>query len=220
LKALIDDLTKAAEGGYAGFKDKAHGWGHNLFSDSTEKQLWDLMGAPAEGAYIAKLAEIKAIIDEANIAEGSRKKTLLDSKKTEQPDCSKLPKGAITTANKATFIQKAKAGWDTFKKALDCLKSQASVAYLLAKITEIVIDYLIEIFAGVLGLAVKAMKIIYYSVKASYYVFKALELKDKTEEEKINERSGFWGKAVGCAIRIVLILLHVPDAKRKMRKIK
>jgi len=81
----------------------------------------------------------------------------------------------------------------------------------MLNITELVTK-LIETLAGVFGIALTVLRIVYYGVKALYYWHQAHSTED------VDDKSLNWGKAAGCGIRIVLIALHV--GKRKMKKLK
>ena len=147
----------------------------------------------------------------------------LNIEKNKKPDCSKLPSDKVYEDNKVTILDKFAGGWSSLKYIGKCvIESLPNQGYehLKDRITNLLKDIGLEflkklliVFGTVVSniltfFAIKAFKILWWIIKAVYYIFKAI-----TEKE---EKFKFWGKAVGSGIRIIYIAFM--PSERRLKK--
>lgn len=143
-----------------------------------------------------------------------------------KPNCSKLPSDTNYQENKTTILDRFAGGWGALKYVGKCvIESLPNHGYefLKDKLMDILKDLgiqflekLVMIFGSVLTnmltfFALKAVKILWWVIKAVYYVYKAID----KEEGKYK----YWGKAVGAGIRVIYIAFMPTERRRlKLRK--
>jgi len=150
----------------------------------------------------------------------------LNSEDQKKPDCSKLPSDLIYENNKPTILDHFAGGWASLKFIGKCmLESLPDLGneYLKSVLEDFLKDIgneflknLVVIFGSVvtniLGFfALKAVKILWWVIKAIYYIYKALNTEGSESPYK------YWGKAVGSGIRIVYTAF-MPTERKKLRK--
>jgi hypothetical protein len=147
----------------------------------------------------------------------------LEFNKDKMPDCSKLPSNTVYNDNKVTILDKFAGGWSSLKYIGKCVIDSLpnhGYEYLKDQITDLLKDIGLEflkklliVFGTVVSniltfFAVKAFKILWWVIKAVYFIYKAIN------EEK--EKFKFWGKAVGSGIRIIYIAFM--PSERRLKK--
>jgi len=137
----------------------------------------------------------------------------LKALKDELPDCSAID-GKITADQKVGLAAKAWAGIKALNFASDkCLAGNGAGSVLVELATkgvEKVVEIILDIFTG---FAVTLLKAAYYFAKALFYVFKAAKLAETTIEKAL-----YTGKAVDCAIRVLLVFLKVGKKRKAAMK--
>lgn len=148
----------------------------------------------------------------------------LEFDKEKKPDCSKLPTDKQYENNKATILDKFAGGWSAIKYIGQCVIEslpnhgyehlQDAIKDIIKDIGESLLKKLLTVFGSVVTnilsfFALKAVKILWWVIKAIYYVYKAI---DSEESEKYK----FWGKAVGSGIRVIYIAF-MPTEKRRFK---
>lgn len=140
-----------------------------------------------------------------------------------KPDCSNLPTNALLEENKTTILDHFAGGWSALKFVgkcvLDSMPNQG-LEFVKGQIIELLkelgmgfLKMLITVFAtttvnSVTFFSAKAIKILYWLVKAIYYIYKALS--DESSKYK------YWGKAVGSGIRLIYTAF-MPTERRRLK---
>jgi len=142
----------------------------------------------------------------------------------EKPDCSKLPTDLVYENKKPTILDKMAGGWAALKYIGKCaVESLPSVGfeYMKQEIEDLMKDIGLEILKRLLSVfgsvvtnilgffALKAVKVLWWVIKAIYYIYKAINETEKNYK--------YWGKAVGSGIRIIYIAF-MPTERRRMKK--
>lgn len=150
----------------------------------------------------------------------------METEKDKKPDCSNLPTDTIYEENKTSILDKFAGGWTALKYIGTCVIESLpnqGYEYLKEHITDIIKDIakdflmkLLIIFGSMVTniltfFALKAVKILWWVIKAIYCIYKAINTKD--------EKYKYWGKAVGSGIRIIYIAL-MPQEKRRFKLMK
>lgn len=143
--------------------------------------------------------------------------------KENKPDCSNLPTDKIYENNKVTILDKFAGGWSSLKYIGKCVINSLpnhGYEYLKGQLEDFLtgigtdlLKRLLVVFGSVVinilsFFALKAFKILWWVVKAIYFVYKAIKEKD--------EKYKYWGKAVGAGIRIIYIAF-MPTEKRRFK---
>lgn len=142
------------------------------------------------------------------------------------PNCSKLPSNTLLQDNKTTILDRFAGGWSAIKYIGTCiLKSLPNHGkeYLKSRIIDLLahmglefLKKLIAVFGSVVLniltlFAFKALKILWWVIKAIYYLYKAI-FGDETKFR-------YWGKAVGSGIRVIYIAFMPTERRRfKLKK--
>jgi hypothetical protein len=139
----------------------------------------------------------------------------------EEPDCSKLPNTDLLELHKTTVMDTFAGGWSALKFVGKCLiNSLPNIGqdnikgYLIDLVKELGIGFLkklLIVFAttstnALTFFSAKAVKILWWFIKAGYYIYKAID------EEKTKYR--YWGKAVGAGIRVIYIAFMPTERKK------
>jgi len=195
-----------------------------IFSNLKLKTIYDLKPKIDRGEENWKDLINEAIFILSSNEEMAKHNLLqLSDDKQEKPDCSKLPTDTVFKNNKVTILDKFAGGWSALKFIGKCvLESLPNIGYeylkdhLLDLLKEIGIEFLkklLTVFGTVITnmltfFAAKAFKILWWIIKAVYYIYKAIN------EE--GEKYKYWGKAVGSGIRIIYIAF-MPTERRRFK---
>jgi len=139
----------------------------------------------------------------------------------DEPNCSKLPNTALLEQHKTTVMDTFAGGWSALKYVGKCLinsleniEQEYIKGYLKDLVKELGIGFLkklLIVFAStslnmLAFFSSKAVKILWWLIKAGYYIYKAID-KEKTKYR-------YWGKAVGAGIRVIYIAFMPTERKK------
>lgn len=211
MKAVIDEMVKEKET-WDQFSSKATG--SFSFYYKFRVQLYkEFMAVPRNAA--APKASFKTFAGKKQIQYADVTKVDKDALdeisklKDELPKCSDLPKEATPQDQQIGLAGKTWAAMKALNFASDkCLAGSASamIIELIKKGVEYIVEIILDLFTG---FVVTLIKVAYWFLKALFYTFKAAKLEKSAEGKAVN-----FGKAVGAAIRALLVLLKVPGAKK------
>jgi len=116
----------------------------------------------------------------------------------------------VGKAGSTNFKDIAPLGFNFLKQLVSCSTKFAAAALtsLVAHTGLVIVSHIVNLFSFAI---LSMIRLAYYIIKALYYLIKGLN--EDAEEAK----AGLFGSALGCGIKVILIILHV-GKKRRMKK--
>jgi len=190
----------------------------DIFGSDSKKILFDYIKnkinpANPPASIQALLREAKSEINESYVVSQTNiKESEIVNGLSSQ--CNDLPTviNQEQVCSSSTLATKASAVWKilTWENAKTCLIA-VGLGLIIKKALTYLIEKVITILVNIFSLfAVTVLKVVYFAVKVGYYIYQAVR------ETNMKKKSGFWGDAVGSAVRMLLVIAGV-DRRRKMK---